>query len=204
MINNKSREGIKIEKFIDIILFYLQTKFTKRYVMGRKTGTTEKKSNLRRERDNKNINQTKIRPNKVYSNIRYQGDIVIVNDKEMRAFCIEWSRKGHVIMQRIKIVLHAYSLVRFLCHDSKYRSLHSKPTLSHTSPFSSHRKDIRSCNSICGAFLDKYQHYQHRHSAPIFLFPFLRFASFTSSTTFTLHSPCSSSPHAHLPLMPYH
>lgn len=38
-----------------------------------------------------------------------------------------------------------YLLVRRLCHDSRYQSLHSKPTaLSQTSSFSSHRKGIRS------------------------------------------------------------
>lgn len=62
---------------------------------------------------------------------------------------MEWSRKEHVLVWWIKIALRAYSLVRCLCHDSKYRSLHSKPTLSHTSPFSSHRKDIRSRDSVC-------------------------------------------------------
>jgi len=76
---------------------------------------------------------------------------------------MEQSRKVHVIMQRIKIVLRAYSLVRFLCHDSKYRSLHSK---LHISPFSSHRKDIRSCNSICGAFLDEYINTINTDTAP--------------------------------------
>lgn len=79
--------------------------------------------------------------------IRCQGYIAI---KLMikRSACIphrmERSWKGHVIAWKIKNILRAYSLVRRLCHDSKYRSLHSKPTLSHTSPFSSHRKDIRS------------------------------------------------------------
>lgn len=101
--------------------------------------------------------------------IRCQGYIAI---KLMikKPVCIphrmERSWKGHVIAWKIKNILRAYSLVRRLCHDSKYRSLHSKPTLSHTSPFSSHRKDIRSRDIICGAFLDEYQ---HRHSAPDFL-----------------------------------
>lgn len=117
---------------------------------------------------------------------------------------MEWSRKGHVIVRWIKIVLRAYSLVRRLCHDLKYRSLHSKPTLSHTSPFSSRRKDIRSRDSVC--FFRRVSTPTQRPSLSPFLPP-------TPPPhppplplpppPFTLHSPCNSSPHTHLFSMPH-
>lgn len=59
-----------------------------------------------------------------------------------------------------------YSLVRRLCHDSKYRSLHSKPTLSHTSPFSSHRKDIRPCELYPRSFFRQVSTPTQRPSPP--------------------------------------
>lgn len=64
------------------------------------------------------------------------------------------------------------------------------PALSHTSSFSSHRKDIRSRDSTCGTFLDRHR---DTGSAPILLHPL------HSLLYFTLHFPCSSSPHTHTP-----
>lgn len=66
---------------------------------------------------------------------------------------MEQSRRGMRERERnekpralsLYVYVCTYLLVRRLCHDSRYQSLHSKPTtLPHTSSFSSHRKGIRS------------------------------------------------------------